>query len=370
MTEKQTTEERSGFPMPGGQSIARVNLTLRTCEIDAWLSACALRDGLLFTQFARWHTAKRLGDLDAGVFVAASVGSYEERAVLTVRNLLVKVTIGIHDDECSVVVYASRFAPGDMAAAIDQVRSWLDPKADESPETVRMTFRYHSCEEGNHERSIETPTWLSIEKNYPSAVCADLEKLFHGFDAGSGGRLILLHGLPGTGKTYVIRALAREWRAWCSTVYVVDPETFFGNAEYMMQTLIEDSSSEKWRLLIVEDAGELLSRDAKKHEGQGLSRLLNLTEGLIGQGLRVLILISTNEKLQALNEAVSRPGRTAAEIEFAAFSADEANAWLAARGRQDLKVNSSATLAELFAMLSGVRIATQTKREPLGFIRR
>ena len=48
------------------------------------------------------------------------------------------------------------------------------------------------------------------------------------------GQLLLWHGEPGTGKTYALRALAWEWRAWCRFHYVTDPERFFNEANYML----------------------------------------------------------------------------------------------------------------------------------------
>src|SRR5438046_8444628 len=87
-----------------------------------------------------------------------------------------------------------------------------------------------------------------------------------------------------------------------------------------------------WRLLVLEDTGELLTPDAKSIIGQGLSRFLNVVDGLIGQGLRVLVLVTTNEELRRLHPAVARPGRCAANIEFTALPADEAAAWLGGRG--------------------------------------
>ena len=70
----------------------------------------------------------------------------------------------------------------------------------------------------------------------------------------------------------------------------------------------EDNES-KWRILILEDTGELLAADAKAQAGQGLSRLLNVVDGIIGQGLRVLVLVTTNDELHQLHPAVARPGR-------------------------------------------------------------
>jgi AAA+ superfamily predicted ATPase len=45
----------------------------------------------------------------------------------------------------------------------------------------------------------------------------------------SGGRLVLWHGEPGTGKTSAIRALANEWRDWADFQFITDPEEFLAN---------------------------------------------------------------------------------------------------------------------------------------------
>ena len=104
--------------------------------------------------------------------------------------------------------------------------------------------------------------------------------------------------------------------------------------------------------MLVEDAGELLSADAKERAGPGLSRLLNVVDGLLGQGLRVLVMITTNEPVGQLHPAVSRPGRCAFRHEFDRLPLEEANAWLRERGASTL-VSVPATIAELYALVEG-----------------
>jgi len=112
-------------------------------------------------------------------------------------------------------------------------------------------------------------------------------------------------------------------------------------------------SNPRWRMLVLEDTGELLSIDAKERAGQGLSRLLNAVDGLLGQGSRVLLLITTNEDLGALHPAVTRPGRCASQIEFDALSSAEARSWLTAREFSTAAPKGHKTIAELYAMLEG-----------------
>jgi hypothetical protein len=224
-------------------------------------------------------------------------------------------------------------------------------------------------------RSIQAPTYHAVEGNYTGHVQASLERMVSGeFEPGRGGQLLLWHGPPGTGKTYALRALCVEWRKWCDIEYVVDPEEFFGTASYLMQTLMassddihdEDEDVERrWRLLIFEDTGDLMSEDARQRVGQGLSRLLNVVDGFIGQGLRTLILITTNDEIGKLHPAVSRPGRCAVQIKFAKMSPEESVNWGRHNGIAVPKVQHS--LAELFALRDG--FDTGDSPQPIGFQR-
>ena len=95
----------------------------------------------------------------------------------------------------------------------------------------------------------------------------------------------------------------------------------------------------------MEDCDEFLQADAKARQGQALSRLLNVADGFIGQGLRVIFLITTNEKLSNIHGAVSRTGRCVANTEFGLFSREEAMAWL---GSDSKDIPNQITLSDLY----------------------
>ncbi len=252
---------------------------------------------------------------------------------------------------------------------LPEIRAWLQgcfPQAVASTVTeVPIGFwAYGAHGACSTHRSIAVPPWQEIIDNYPAAVRDQLATLLaDDFRPSTGGQLLLWYGPPGTGKTHALRALAWEWRAWCDVRYVVDPEVLFAErADYLLEVVLDEDSDERWNLLVLEDTGELLAVDAKQRTGQGLSRLLNLVDGLVGQGLRVLVLVTTNEPLQRLHPAVSRPGRCASRIEFGPFPAGEADAWLAARGAEG--AGQAATLADLYARVRGEVVET---RQPIGF---
>ena len=351
----------------------------------------ALERGAHRMRLDDWRTTRTAG-ADLGDPVLRTEADGREHLLLDRDGTLVHVSL-FGGGHVSVAVADADEAR--VAAAIEWLRGLFPSPEPSVRHEVPITFWTY----GPHGpapvwRSIAVPGWADIRENYGERTTRGLERLMTGFTPERGGQLVLWHGLAGTGKTYALRALAWEWKDWCEFHYIVDPDTFFGqHADYLMNVLLQptevavsrshmaamgwtahvgmpqpmivermsevddaedgDRYERGWKLLMLEDTGELLTSDARAVIGQGLSRFLNLVDGLIGQGLRVLVLVTTNEEIRTLHPAVARPGRCAANVEFLPLTRGEAAAWLRAR-EVDAPVDGEATLAALYAVAAGL----------------
>lgn len=303
-----------------------------------------------------------------------------EGLVMDLPSACVSITLHRHTG-ASPTLSVDVHAASRQAARLEVARlKELLPPAEEPPaDHIQVAFWYRGPRgPAKINRRLAAPRWEGSRSNYAADAQRALDKLMDDAMAViDRGRLILMHGPPGTGKTSALRILALENRRSIAVEYVLDPEALFGrDAAYFASVLFGNEDDDEartavTRLLVLEDCDELLSADAKERAGQGLARLLNLVDGLIGQGMKVAVLITTNEPLGQFHEAVTRPGRCGAMIEFELFSKDEANDWLREHG-SPVEATGRLSLADLFALRDGhspTLAAGLKQREPMGFVR-
>ena len=136
------------------------------------------------------------------------------------------------------------------------------------------------------------------------------------------GRLTILTGDPGTGKTYFIRGLVEAMPK--GKFIVIDPGIMANVSRPDMIKLFQDISNKKNpTILIIEDADSIIVQRMADNMNY-ITHLLNLTDGLFGQGLNIHIIASTNQSHLEIDSALRRPGRLHQILNFKLLSYEDA----------------------------------------------
>jgi len=121
--------------------------------------------------------------------------------------------------------------------------------------------------------------------------------------------IVLLHGLPGTGKTTYLRYLIGKIR---KKVLFLSPSVA-GNL--MNPDFIELLIANPDTVVIIEDAENIIM-DRKLRSGPSVSNLLNISDGLMADFLNIQLVCTFNNSLTLVDEALLRKGRLIAKYEF------------------------------------------------------
>jgi len=162
-----------------------------------------------------------------------------------------------------------------------------------------------------------------IKENYSEGAMMSYEHTIKCLKTNSPcGRFVLLSGPPGSGKSYLIRAITSEIEA----LFVLVPAGLANQltGPSILPLLANYKNSESPIILIIEDADVCITKESRSTNPGGLSDILNLGDGLFGQLADVRILATSNADKMDLDPAMKRPGRMCQHVMVGYLSVAEA----------------------------------------------
>ncbi|CAF4109149.1 unnamed protein product [Adineta steineri] len=176
--------------------------------------------------------------------------------------------------------------------------------------------------------------------------------------------LVLLHGAPGSGKTHYIRYLLNCIVNTTEKSIIYFPADMINELTNpaLLLLLIGIPNS----LLVIEDAESSLTRT--RASSQAVSNLLNLSDGLLSDGIHIQILATFNCPLESLDVALLRPGRLVVQYCFpATLSIENARHLAESIGVSNIdQINQPLPLANVYAMKDEI-VNEQEQDEGISF---
>jgi len=253
------------------------------------------------------------------------------------------------------IVYDISQGPLSKQLDLDKIKTFERTKKKANIQLVKSEMGHLDTEEYD----LLVPP-INLKLNYGESFVKVNDAIVKKLNENNGKGIILLHGDPGTGKTSYIKYL---------TTLIKEKDILFippSMAEMLSEpSIIPFLMDHKNSILIIEDAERVISDREGNGSPAGVSNILNLTDGILGDCLSIQIVATFNMKREKIDQALLRKGRLIAEHKFEKLTVEESNKLLK-HIKKDHKVSEGLTLADIYNIDVEVHRPTKEKSK-LGF---
>ena len=216
--------------------------------------------------------------------------------------------------------------------------------------SVNKVFVLTSGPDGINISSIGTINCPLIRENYPQNILKDYDCVINAFNSPDPfGRLVIISGPAGTGKTYAVKGMITEFKN--ATIVMLPPKMVSElDGPTLITTLIHHRRQKNSALiLIIEDADSCIAPRACDNIS-AVHSLLNNTDGILGDLLDLRVIATTNQPKTEVDDALLRPGRLCKIMDIGKLPAENATAiYKRLTEKEDFVYTDEKTLAEIYA---------------------
>lgn len=242
----------------------------------------------------------------------------------------------LNNDEVSLIFYYDRTNAELEAWVLDQLRSFRRLYGQIKLPEIRLLARTSKGFSTTRLKIKRQP--ITVAEYYNDDFKAVDERIRAAIDEERSG-LIMLYGLPGTGKTTYVKWLVQEHP---TTKFIFVPNDVV--KELLHPSFIAFIVKQRNTVLVIEDAEKVIASRRSGQEGSVVSTLLQLTDGLFSDYLNLKVICTFNTDPSRIDDALFRKGRLIAAYEFRELTAPK----VAALTGDDLSSTQPTTLSEIF----------------------
>lgn len=256
------------------------------------------------------------------------------------KNIIINVTIG--GEKVNNLIYIDFFyniTRGELEFQLDfeTIKTYERHKKKSNISLIKTEMGQLDKEEYD----LSVPD-IDLELNYGKKFIDIHNVIIERLNKKNDKGIILLHGDPGSGKTSYLKYLSK---------LIKDKEILFippAMADSLSDpSIIPFLMDNKNSILIIEDAERVISDRETGGSPTGVSNILNLTDGILGDCLNIQIIATFNMKRERIDSALLRKGRLIAEHKFGKLNIEETNKLLKHLGKEET-VNEEMVLADIY----------------------
>lgn len=182
---------------------------------------------------------------------------------------------------------------------------------------------------------------LDININYGSGFKKRHEELLKDLKSNNSTGLYLFHGTAGTGKSTYIRWLTSLLNK--PVLYLPSNLSSALADPSFVEFVIENKNS----IFLIEDAESVLSKREDSYNSAATSNILNLTDGILGEAVKIQVICTFNTDYENLDDALKRKGRLKFRHHFDKLSIEDSQVIVNSLGKSHT-VTEEMTLSDIY----------------------